>query len=67
MSAQKFYAGVVPGAPSDQVTVRVVPFANGKPKDLWKVRLVSAPDRDAAARKYIEQTTGGRAAMRRPS
>jgi hypothetical protein len=64
MSTQKFFAGVIPGAPHEQVTVRVVPFANGEPKDLLKVRVVSASDRDAAARKYIEQLTGGRAAMR---
>jgi len=64
MSKQKFYAGVVPAAPHEQVTVRVVPLANGKPSDLLKVRLVSAKDRDAAAQKYIEQITGGRAAMR---
>lgn len=44
--------------------VRVVPCENGEPTDLQNVRTITAQNRDEAARKYIELTTGGRAAMR---
>lgn len=58
-----FYVGIIRGR--EEAHVRVVPETEGRPTDLDKVRKIVASNRDEAARKYIEQITGGTAAIRR--
>lgn len=63
----KFYVGVKrSGDPGAELRILVVPEANGIPSHLDKVRTITADDEEKAAVKYMEQTTGGTGAVRKP-
>ena len=66
MKRLRFYVGTIPCKSDEAVKIRVVPANLGKPSDLDQIRTIFAADRDQAATKYIEQMTGGKAAIRRP-
>lgn len=62
---KKFYVGLMR---TREARVQVIPHERIQDlSHLDRVRVIRANDKDDAAKKYIEQITGGTAAIKRPS